>query len=58
MSELTHRATGHQIRTDEASVEFWRAAGYRDADGSDAERKAPARRRSTKKAAAKPSDKS
>ena len=53
MIELTHRATGHKVRTDEASVEFWKAAGYL---GADAESKPAPRRRATKKAAAKSSD--
>ena len=54
MTELTHRATGHQIKVDDESVEFWKAAGYREADG--AVDKKPASRRTTKRAAAKSSD--
>jgi hypothetical protein len=27
---LRHAATGHEIRTSQESVEFWRAAGYRE----------------------------
>ena len=46
MTRLTNPVTGHQIETDDESVAFWEAAGYR------AERKAPA-----KKAAAKSSSK-
>ncbi|HEY9494780.1 MAG TPA: hypothetical protein VIR15_08005 [Intrasporangium sp.] len=53
MIELTHRTTGHKVRTDEASVEFWQAAGYRE--GEDAKSAKPSRRRTTKKAAEKPS---
>lgn len=30
MIELTNPATGHTARTDSESVEFWRAAGYRE----------------------------
>lgn len=44
MSKLTHPVTGHQISTDDASVEFWQAAGYR-AD----EAKAPAKKAASKK---------
>jgi hypothetical protein len=29
---LKHPATGHEVRTDEASVKFWEAAGYRPAE--------------------------
>lgn len=28
MTSLKHKATGHQISTDDKSVEFWEAAGY------------------------------
>ena len=28
MIRLTHRTTGHEVRTDEQSVAFWSAAGY------------------------------
>jgi len=27
---MKHRVTGHQINVDEASGDFWRAAGYRE----------------------------
>lgn len=30
MSVMKHRVTGHQINVDEASGDFWRAAGYRE----------------------------
>ena len=26
---LKHPVTGHEVRTDEASADFWKAAGYR-----------------------------
>lgn len=42
MTALTHPVTGHVLRTDEKSVEFWKLAGYEEI-------KAPA-----KKAAPKP----
>ena len=29
MTALTHSVTGHRINTDDESVEFWEAAGYR-----------------------------
>lgn len=29
MTRLTNSANGHQISTDDASVKFWEAAGYR-----------------------------
>jgi hypothetical protein len=44
VTSLRHPATKHELKTDEASVEFWKSAGY-------VEVKAPA-----KKAAAKPSN--
>ena len=37
--KLTHPATHHEVKTDEASADFWRAAGYRDS-----ETKAPAKK--------------
>jgi hypothetical protein len=27
---LKHPATGHEVKTDAASAEFWKAAGYRE----------------------------
>jgi hypothetical protein len=44
---LRHPATGHEVRTDEQSADFWRGVGYQDI-----KQKAPA-----KKAAAKKSSK-
>ena len=52
MTKLTHRSTGHTIRTDEASVEFWQGAGY-----VLVEEKKP-RRATTRKAADKAAEKS
>lgn len=43
MTALTNPVTGHQIKTDDESVEFWTKAGYR------AERKAPAKKAAAKK---------
>ena len=45
MTSLTHPATGHQISTDDESVEFWKAAGYQPAEES----KAPAKKAASKK---------
>lgn len=44
MSKLTHPVTGHQISTDDESVEFWKAAGYRAETA-----KAPAKKAASKK---------
>ena len=38
MISLTNPVTGHRISTDDASVEFWTASGYR-AEGGTAETK-------------------
>ena len=46
MIVLSHPVSGHRIRTDEASVEFWVAAGYREAK---AESKAPAKKAASRK---------
>lgn len=44
MTDLTHPVTGHRISTDDVSVGFWEAAGYR------AEKvKAPAKKAVAKK---------
>lgn len=43
MTSLKHPVTGHEVRTDDESVKFWEAAGYR------AEQKAPARKAAAKK---------
>ena len=45
MIELTHSVSGHQISTDEESVKFWEAAGYRVAEKP----KAPAKKAAAKK---------
>jgi len=44
---LGHPVTGHEIKVDEASVEFWKAAGYREPA------KPTAKKAAAKKAAAK-----
>lgn len=44
MTALTHSVTGHRITTDDASVEFWKAAGYRAE-----EQKAPAKKAASRK---------
>ena len=44
MIALSNPVTGHQIKTDEESVEFWRAAGYRAE-----EKKAPAKKAASRK---------
>lgn len=47
MIGLTHPVSGHEIKVDGSSVEFWKAAGYRE----------PAKpKAAAKKAAAKKSD--
>ena len=46
MIRLTNRATGHEVRTDEASVDFWLAAGYVK---QEPEKKPAPRRRAAKK---------
>lgn len=45
MTALTHSVTGHQINTDDESVKFWEAAGYRAEKAS----KAPAKKTAAKK---------
>ena len=47
MTSLKHPVTGHEVRTDEASVEFWKAAGYRAP--ADEKPKAAPRKRAAKK---------
>jgi hypothetical protein len=43
---LTKPATGHEVRTDDASVDFWLAAGY---VRQEAEKKPTPSRRASKK---------
>lgn len=45
MASLTHPVSGHRISTDDASLEFWKAAGYRIVE----EPKAPAKKAAAKK---------
>lgn len=47
MISLTHRATGHEIKVDDESADFWKAAGYREPA------KPAAKKAATKKAATK-----
>lgn len=49
MTALTHSVTGHQINTDDESVEFWEAAGYRVEKAKAPAKKAAAKKSSTKK---------
>ena len=49
MTALTHSVTGHQISTDDESVEFWEAAGYRAEKAKTPAKKAAAKKSSTKK---------
>ena len=51
MIGLTHPVTGHEIKVDDASVDFWKGAGYRES-----EQKKPARKTAAKKAASKKSE--
>jgi hypothetical protein len=44
VTALTHSVTGHRIATDDESVAFWEAAGYRVAKA-----KAPAKKAAAKK---------
>ena len=48
MIRLTNRATGHEVRTDEASVDFWLAAGYVKSEAPKAPVKKAASRRAKK----------
>ena len=45
MTALTHPVTGHQVSTDDESVEFWEAAGYR----ADKAKAKPAKKTAAKK---------
>ena len=45
MAELTNPVTGHKISTDDESVEFWQAAGYRVEE----QKKAPAKKSASRK---------
>ena len=49
MTALTHSVTGHQINTDDESVEFWEAAGYRAVKAKAPAKRAAAKKSSTKK---------
>jgi len=45
---LRNPVTGHEVRTDEASVDFWKAAGYRAPEQEPKPKVAP-RKRAAKK---------
>lgn len=53
MTELTHKVTGRKIRTDEASADFWKSAGYVEAP----KKSAPAKKAPAKKSASSKSEK-
>ena len=46
---LKHPVTGHEVRTDEASAEFWKASGYRASAESTEKPKAAPRKRAARK---------
>ena len=48
MTALINPVTGHQISTDDESVEFWEAAGYRAAKAKAPAKKAAAAKKSSK----------
>ena len=53
MTGLTHKVTGHRVRTDDASVDFWKSAGYaedkpEEGKGLPAEEPTPAPKKSSK----------
>ena len=45
MTALTHPVTGHQINADDESVDFWKAAGYREPES----KKAPTKKATSSK---------
>jgi hypothetical protein len=49
VTALTHSVTGHRISTDDESVEFWEAAGYRVEKAKAPAKKAAAKKSSTTK---------
>ena len=49
MIVLKHPVTGHEVRTDEASADFWKAAGYRAPASEESKPKAAPRKRAAKK---------
>lgn len=48
MTRLTHKVTGHELVTDDASVDFWKTAGYAEAE-KPAAKKAPAKKAASRK---------
>ena len=57
MIPLIQPGSGKVLRVAEGSADFWRSLGYTDPSPAPAEEPKPERKRPTKKAAAKPSDK-
>lgn len=49
MTSLTHTVSGHRITTDDKSVAFWEAAGYRVVEA----KKAPAKKAASPKKSSK-----
>lgn len=45
---LKHPVTGHEVRTDEASAEFWKASGYRAPAAQEKPKAAPRKRAASK----------
>ncbi len=52
MSKLTNPVTGHEVNTDDKSVDFWEAAGYVSA-ADPKPKKAPAKKAASKKSSSK-----
>lgn len=50
MTRLTHPVSGHELETDDASVDFWKTAGYVEVV------KTPTKKAPAKKAASRKSD--
>ena len=48
MTKLRNPVTGHEVKTDEASVDFWAAAGYRAEPKKAAAKKAASAKKSSK----------
>jgi hypothetical protein len=52
VTRLTHPVNGHKLTTDDASVEFWKSAGYVEAEQPPT-KKAPAKKAASRKASTK-----
>lgn len=48
MTSVKHPVTGHELTTDDDSVEFWKAAGYVFAGDKKSPKKAPAKKAASK----------